>query len=111
MYQLFTEFSYVITVLLKKLIISGLPFYIFGNFLNLSSAATIPVNMESAQKNGVSKEIREFVIPVSAMIYLVGSVIATLGAANVSGENAIALSIDKVYKNNILKDTVMPDEE
>lgn len=238
MYNFFTEFSAIITQILTALIIPGLPFYIFGNFLNLSysgtvfsllsvfwrvfivviglqlllitilfvlaglytgknpitlirnqipgyftalgtqsSAATIPVNMECARKNGVSKEIREFVIPLSATIHLMGSVvtitscvtavllmfdmphsfgmmaafIATLGvalvaapgapggaimsalpfvtmigidptgtlgnllislyitqdsfgtAANVSGDNAIALVIDKVYKKYILK--------
>lgn len=238
MYNFFTEFSAIITQILTALIIPGLPFYIFGNFLNLSysgtvfsllsvfwrvfivviglqlllitilfvlaglytgknpvtliknqipgyftalgtqsSAATIPVNMEVARKNGVSKEIREFVIPLSATIHLMGSVvtitscvtavllmfdmphsfgmmaafIATLGvalvaapgapggaimsalpfvtmvgidptgtlgnllislyitqdsfgtAANVSGDNAIAVVIDKVYKKYILK--------
>ncbi|TLQ07004.1 dicarboxylate/amino acid:cation symporter [Marinilactibacillus psychrotolerans] len=140
-----------------------------------SSAATIPVNMECARKNGVSKEIREFVIPLSSTIHLMGSVvtitscvtavllmfdmphsfsmmagfIATLGvalvaapgapggaimsalpfvyivgidptgslgnllislyitqdsfgtAANISGDNAIALIIDKVYNKYI----------
>lgn len=142
-----------------------------------SSAATIPVNMDCARKNGVSKEIREFVIPLSATIHLMGSIvaitscvtavllmfdmpnsflmmsgfIATLGvalvaapgapggaimsalpfmtmvgidptgtignllislyitqdsfgtAANVSGDNAIALVIDKVYRDHMLE--------
>lgn len=239
MYEFFKEFSTIITQMLKKIIIPGLPFYIFGNFLNLSysgtvfslisvfwrvfivvivlqlllvtllfvlaglytgknpmvllknqipgyltalgtqsSAATIPVNMDGARKNGVSREIREFVIPLSATIHLMGSVvaitscvtavllmfdmphsfmmmasfIATLGvtlvaapgapggaimsalpfvtmvgidptgtignllislyitqdsfgtAANVSGDNAIALVIDKFYGEYILKD-------
>ncbi len=241
MYQFFAEFAMIITQILKKIIIPGLPFYIFGNFLNLSysgtvftliavfwrvfivvvglqlllltllfilaglytdknpitllrnqipgyltalgtqsSAATIPVNMECARKNGVSREIREFVIPLSATIHLMGSVvaitscvtavllmfdlpnsfgmmagfIATLGvalvaapgapggaimsalpfvsmvgidptgtignllislyitqdsfgtAANVSGDNAIALIIDKVYEKYMLKESV-----
>ena len=135
--------------------------------------------MECARKNGVSKEIREFVIPLSSTIHLMGSVvtitscvtavllmfdmphsfsmmagfIATLGvalvaapgapggaimsalpfvyivgidptgslgnllislyitqdsfgtAANISGDNAIALIIDKVYNKYILKKT------
>lgn len=245
MYQLFTEFAQAITAILNKVIIPGLPFYIFGNFLNLSysgtvftlisvfwrvfvgvialqllltallfiwaglytgknpvqlmrnqipgyltalgtqsSAATIPVNMECARKNGVSKEIREFVIPLSATIHLMGSIvaitscvtavllmfdmpnsfmmmsgfIATLGvalvaapgapggaimsalpfmtmvgidptgtignllislyitqdsfgtAANVSGDNAIALVIDKVYKDYMLEDPSVTEE-
>ncbi|PRY83615.1 dicarboxylate/amino acid:cation symporter [Alkalibacterium olivapovliticus] len=136
MYGFFSEFGDIITMILKSIIIPGLPIYIFGNFLNLSytgtafsllsvfwrvflvvialqlllvtmmflmagfysgknpfvllkhqipgyftalgtqsSAATIPVNMECARKNGVSKEIREFVIPLSATIHLMGSIV------------------------------------
>lgn len=40
-----------------------------------SSAATIPVNVECARKNGVSREIREFVVPLCATIHLAGSII------------------------------------
>lgn len=150
-----------------------------------SSAATIPVNLECARKNGVSREIREFVIPLSATIHLLGSMvtitscvtavllmfdmphglgmmvgfIATLGiamvaapgapggaimsalpfvymvgidpsgtlgnllitlyitqdsfgtAANVSGDNAIALIIDKIYSSYFLKDAPASQEE
>lgn len=136
MYGFFTEFGAIITLILKTIIIPGLPIYIFGNFLNLSytgaafsllsvfwrvflvvislqlflitmmflmaglysgknpfvllknqipgyftalgtqsSAATIPVNLECAKKNGVSREIREFVIPLSATIHLMGSIV------------------------------------
>jgi len=39
-----------------------------------SSAATIPVNLEVARKNGVSKKIREFVIPFGATAHLLGSI-------------------------------------
>ncbi|MCC5890678.1 MAG: dicarboxylate/amino acid:cation symporter [Alkalibacterium sp.] len=240
MYGFFTEFGAIITLILKTIIIPGLPIYIFGNFMNLSyagtafsllsvfwrvflvvialqlflivvmfmiasfytgksplfllknqipgyftalgtqsSAATIPVNLECARKNGVSREIREFVIPLSATIHLMGSIItitscvtavllmfdmphsfgmmasfiATLGvamvaapgapggaimsalpfvymvgidpsgtlgnllitlymtqdsfgtAANVSGDNAIALIIDKIYSSYFLKES------
>lgn len=246
MYNFFSEFGSIITMILKTIIIPGLPIYIFGNFLNLSytgtafsllsvfwrvflvviglqlllitimflfagfytgknplvllknqipgyftalgtqsSAATIPVNMECARKNGVSKEIREFVIPLSATIHLMGSIvtitscvtavllmfdmahgigmmagfIATLGvamvaapgapggaimsalpfvylvgidptgtlgnllitlyitqdsfgtAANVSGDNAIALIIDKVYATYFLKGVPAAQED
>ncbi|MFL2104936.1 dicarboxylate/amino acid:cation symporter [Desemzia sp. FAM 23991] len=143
-----------------------------------SSAATIPVNVEIAKKNGVSQQIREFVVPLCATIHLYGSIttvtscvtavlimygipfdfpmmlsfilvlgvamvaapgapgggimsalpflplvgiptagpIATLlislyltqdsfgTAANVSGDNAIALIVDKIYHTKILKD-------
>ena len=40
-----------------------------------SSAATIPVNLECAARNGVSKEIREFVVPLCATVHLPGSMI------------------------------------
>src|SRR5690606_18702980 len=39
-----------------------------------SSAATIPVNIEIARKNGVSRQIREFVVPLCATIHLYGSI-------------------------------------
>lgn len=135
-YNMFTDFSAIITKVLNSLIIPGLPFYIFGNFLNLSytgqvfgvlsvfwkvfviviamhlvfigiqfvaagliggknpvtllknqipgyftaigtqsSAATIPVNVGCAKKNGVSKQIRDFVVPLCATIHLSGSII------------------------------------
>ncbi|MGO5051832.1 dicarboxylate/amino acid:cation symporter [Lachnospiraceae bacterium LCP25S3_G4] len=41
-----------------------------------SSAATIPVNVQCAEKNGTSKEIREFTIPLCATIHLSGSIIS-----------------------------------
>lgn len=40
-----------------------------------SSAATIPVNLDIAKKNGVSKGVREFVVPLCATIHLSGSTI------------------------------------
>jgi len=40
-----------------------------------SSAATIPVNVECAKNNGVSKAIREFVVPLCATVHLSGSTI------------------------------------
>lgn len=40
-----------------------------------SSAATIPVNLKCSEKNGVSKAIREFVVPLCATIHLSGSTI------------------------------------
>lgn len=135
-YNIFADFSAIITKILNTLIIPGLPLYIFGNFLNLSytgqvfavlsvfwkvfliiialhllytaaqffvagaigrknpitlirnqipgyltaigtqsSAATIPVNVACAEKNGVSKQIRDFVVPLCATIHLSGSII------------------------------------
>ncbi len=40
-----------------------------------SSAACIPVNLDCAEKNGTSKQIREFVIPLCANIHMAGSII------------------------------------
>lgn len=135
-YNLFKEFSEIISGILEKVIIPLLPLYIMGTFANMSysgqvfsvlsvfwkvfavviilhilyvslffvlagitgkknpfmmiknqvpgyltaigtqsSAATIPVNIECANKNGVSKEIAEFVVPLCATIHLAGSII------------------------------------
>lgn len=46
-----------------------------------SSAATIPVNVECAKSNGVSKEIREFCVPLCATIHLSGSIISVTSFA------------------------------
>ncbi|MGL4981946.1 MAG: dicarboxylate/amino acid:cation symporter [Treponemataceae bacterium] len=40
-----------------------------------SSAATIPVNLQCAEKNGISSEIRNFAIPLCANIHMAGSMI------------------------------------
>lgn len=40
-----------------------------------SSAATIPVNVNCAEKMGISKGIREFVVPLCATVHLSGSTI------------------------------------
>jgi Na+/H+-dicarboxylate symporter len=46
-----------------------------------SSAATIPVNVKCAENNGVSKGIREFVVPLCATIHLSGSTITLTSCA------------------------------
>lgn len=46
-----------------------------------SSASTIPVNVECAKNNGVSKEIREFCVPLCATIHLSGSIISVTSFA------------------------------
>lgn len=46
-----------------------------------SSATTIPINVEVAKTNGVSKSIREFVVPLGATIHLSGSMISLTGFA------------------------------
>lgn len=40
-----------------------------------SSAAIIPVNLQCAENNGVSREIRDFVIPLGATVHMPGSMI------------------------------------
>ncbi|MGF3114538.1 dicarboxylate/amino acid:cation symporter [Facklamia sp. P12945] len=46
-----------------------------------SSAATIPVNLDCAENNGVSEEIRNFVVPLCATIHLAGSMITITSCA------------------------------
>ena len=46
-----------------------------------SSAATIPVNLECAKNDGVSEEIRNFVVPLCANIHMAGSMITILACA------------------------------
>lgn len=135
-YKIANDFSASVSLVLAKVIIPLLPFYICGTFANLtysgrvfhilsifwrvfllvitlhivylfigflvagaiggknpftlmrnqipgyltaigtqSSAATIPVNLACAEKNKVSKGIRNFVVPLCATIHLCGSVI------------------------------------
>jgi len=46
-----------------------------------SSAATIPVNLECAKNDGVSEEIRNFVVPLCANIHMAGSMITIIACA------------------------------
>ncbi len=43
-----------------------------------SSVATIPVNLEAAEKSGVPQDIREVVIPLGATIHMEGSCLAAI---------------------------------
>lgn len=47
----------------------------------MSSAATIPVTLESAKKNKVSEKIADFVVPLCATIHLAGSTITLVTCA------------------------------
>ncbi|EOD01547.1 Proton/glutamate symport protein / Sodium/glutamate symport protein [Caldisalinibacter kiritimatiensis] len=55
-----------------------------------SSAATIPVTLQSARKNEVSEDIIDFVIPLGATIHLAGDtitlVLASMGVMLISGQ-------------------------
>lgn len=55
-----------------KLLATMMPAY-FTALGTQSSAATIPVTLEQAKKNGISDEIASFVIPLCATIHLAGS--------------------------------------
>jgi len=46
-----------------------------------SSAATIPVTLHQAKKNGVDEEIADFVIPLCATIHLAGSILKIVACA------------------------------
>ncbi|MBS6610480.1 MULTISPECIES: dicarboxylate/amino acid:cation symporter [Peptoniphilus] len=135
-YKAINEFNEIINLVLVKFVIPLLPFFIFGNFCNLSysgsvfailgifwkiflciialhliymvilfsisggytgrnpfkclkeaipayltavgtqsSAATIPVNVACNRKIGVTRQIREFCIPLCATVHLSGSMI------------------------------------
>lgn len=51
-----------------------LPAYMTGLSI-ASSSAVIPITLECCEKNGISKDIRNFVIPLCANVHMVGSVI------------------------------------
>ena len=46
-----------------------------------SSAATIPVNLECARRDGILEEIRNFVVPLCANIHMAGSMITITSCA------------------------------
>ena len=158
-YNLFREFSKIITKLLSTSVIPLLPVYIFGTFMNMtysgqmfttlsiflkvfvcviilhilyisalfvfagglsgknpftcmknqipgyftalgtqSSAATIPINLQCAKRNGTSPEIREFVVPLCATIHLAGSIITiTSCVVTVLMMNNMAYDVTKVF--------------
>ena len=59
-----------------------------------SSASTIPVNLDSAKKNGVSEDVANFVIPLCATIHLAGDTIClVLGAMGIMMANGMTPSL------------------
>ena len=59
---------------------NALPAY-FTALGTQSSTATIPVSLQCAEKNGVSADVRDFVIPLCATVHLTGSAVTqTFGA-------------------------------
>ena len=63
-----------------KLLITMMPAY-FTALGTQSSAATIPVTLKQALKNGVSEKIAGFVIPLCATIHLSGSIMKITACA------------------------------
>ncbi|WP_339922216.1 dicarboxylate/amino acid:cation symporter [uncultured Cyclobacterium sp.] len=63
-----------------KLLLNMMPAY-FTALGTQSSAATIPVTLEQALKNGVSDKIAGFVIPLCATIHLSGSIMKITACA------------------------------
>ena len=62
-----------------------------------SSAATIPVNLECAKADGISEEIRNFVVPLCANIHMSGSIITiTACSTAVCLMNQIPISLATV---------------
>lgn len=67
-----------------------------------SSAATIPVNVEIAKKNGVSKQIREFVVPLGATIHLFGSITTIISCVT-----AVLIMYDMPYSFSMMGGFIM----
>ena len=63
-----------------KLIINQIPGYATA-LGTQSSAATIPVNLKCAEHDGISAEIRNFVVPLCANIHMCGSMITITACA------------------------------
>lgn len=62
-----------------------------------SSAATIPVNLQCAERDGVSEDIRNFVVPLCANIHMAGSMITiTACATAVCLMNDLPISLSTV---------------
>jgi Na+/H+-dicarboxylate symporter len=66
-----------------------LPAYLTGLSIS-SSSAVIPVTLECCRKNGISDDVRNFVIPLCANVHMVGSATKLL-----SGAVAISLIYDQ----------------
>ena len=82
-------FLLVLQYVLAGVIAGKNPFRSLGRMLpayftalgTASSAATIPVTLAQAQKNGVSEEVASFVIPLCATIHLSGSMLKIVSCA------------------------------
>lgn len=79
-----------------RLIRNQIPGYLSGVGTQ-SSAATIPVNLKCAEADGISEQIRNFVVPLCANIHMAGSMITiTACATAVCLMNQIPISLATV---------------
>ncbi len=79
-----------------KLIRNQLPGYATA-VATQSSAATIPVNLKCAEADGISPEIRNFVVPLCANIHMAGSMITIVACGTaVCLMNQIPISLGTV---------------
>ena len=79
-----------------RLIINQIPGYATA-LGTQSSAATIPVNLKCAEHDGISSEIRNFVVPLCANIHMCGSMITiTACATAVCMMNQLPISLATV---------------
>ena len=56
-----------------------MPAYLTGLSI-ASSSAVIPVTLDCCEKNGISREIRDFVVPLCANVHMVGSAIKMIAS-------------------------------
>lgn len=56
------------------------PAYLTGLSIS-SSSAVIPVTLQCCERNGVSKDIRNFVVPLCANVHMVGSAVKMIASA------------------------------
>ena len=96
---IFLQFLVAVAVSRKnpfRLIRNQIPGYITA-LGTQSSAATIPVNLQCAEADGVSAEIRNFVVPLCANIHMAGSMITiTACSTAVCLMNQIPISLATV---------------
>ncbi|WP_425447679.1 dicarboxylate/amino acid:cation symporter [Dethiothermospora halolimnae] len=105
------QIGYIVVQYTIASIISGKnPFKCIKNMLpayftalgTQSSAATIPVTLQSATKNGVSEDIVDFVIPLGATIHLAGDtitlVLSSMGVMLMAGQTpTIAMLLPFIF--------------
>lgn len=83
-----------------KVFKNTLPAYLTA-FGTQSSAATIPVNVQAAKDNGISDEVAEFMIPLTATLHLPGSMITvsslTLAIVMITGGDSSVAAMFPFY--------------